>query len=245
MKKRPLIFIILGIIHLLEPLSKILYLKIETGFSFSKVLENILAIEGLRTNFEFWFLFPIAGIALLTIKKWSYPVFVAVQFYSLISHLSYEEYTWPYVSEVPILSSLILLIFNIGMIVYFALPSVRRPFLDKTIRWWETYKRYAVNIPCEFIALKNSSSFKGEILNISKSGVFATCNNNEVHINDELKVRFHFYNLNFSLKAIIVSKHSYTDKTGWGIQFEFNDWREKFNLSRLINILKLAYKNPY
>lgn len=244
MKKRPLLFIILGILHLLEPLIKILYLKIITGFPFAKVMNNVLAIDGFRNLFEFWLLFPIGGLALLFVKNWSYLVFVAVQIYSIMTHLTYEEFTWPYVSETPFLSSMILMVVNVIMIVYFAFPSVRRPFLDKRVRWWETKKRYAVKIPCQVTGNSIPGFENAEILNISKTGLFLK-GLEGFNLNETINIKFSFYNLHFTINGVIRSRHKYDSTEGCGVEFVYEDWKEKFSMARLIRILKLAHKNPY
>jgi uncharacterized membrane protein len=141
MKHKPLIFILIAAFHIIEPLIKVAYFKITTPFSTSTIISNIAQISTAREIFEFWFLFPLAGLALMGVKKWSYPVFVGAQIYSIYSHLTYEQYTWPYVSQVPFVSSLVLLFINTMVIIYFALPDVRKPFFDRSVRWWETRTR--------------------------------------------------------------------------------------------------------
>ena len=110
--KKPLVFIILGILHILEPIFKIIYFKATTDFSFDAVLSNVWAIEGLKNIFEFWFLFPLGGLALLNINRWTYLLFFSVQIYSIYSSLTYEPFTWPYVNATPHFFSLTMLIFN-------------------------------------------------------------------------------------------------------------------------------------
>ena len=76
MKNRPLLFILLALLHIFEPAIKIFYFKYVTGFDWVSIVENIFAIDNFKAIFEFWFLFPLAGICLLGVKKWHYPVFV-------------------------------------------------------------------------------------------------------------------------------------------------------------------------
>ncbi len=239
MKKKPLIIIILGIIHILEPLTKILFLKISTGFSFEVVLDNVFAINGIRSFFEFWMLFPIGGIALLSVKNWSYPVFVAVQIYSLIAHLTYEEYTWPYVQETPILSSIVLVIFNIGMIIYFLIPQTRKPFLDKGVRWWESKQRFAVKIPCKVEGVYTNLNESSQILNISLTGAFIK-GLKHINVNDEILLKFDHFDIPFTVKAVVKSYHEFGGEAGWGIEFVYNDWKERFRLNKLLKMLKIS-----
>lgn len=241
MKKKPLAIIILGIIHLLEPLSKILVLKFSTGFSFEVVFDNVFAISGIRSFFEFWLLFPIAGVALLSVKNWSYPVFVAVQIYSIATHLTYEEYTWPYVQETPIASSMFLVVFNILMIIYFIIPKTRQPFLDKRIRWWESKQRFAVRIPCAVEGVYTNLSEVTEVLNISLTGAFLK-GLKGINVNDEVNLTFNYYDIDYEVKAIVKSFHEFSGESGWGVEFIFPDWKERFKMNKLMRILKISKK---
>ncbi|MFT6604741.1 MAG: hypothetical protein ACJARO_002265, partial [Bacteriovoracaceae bacterium] len=42
MKKKPFIFIALGLLHIVEPMFKMLYFKLHTGFDWAVVATNIL-----------------------------------------------------------------------------------------------------------------------------------------------------------------------------------------------------------
>lgn len=239
MKKKPILIIILGIIHLLEPLSKILFLKFSTGFSFDVVMDNVLSISGIRNIFEFWFLFPVGGVALLSVKNWSYPVFVAVQIYSIFTHLTYEEYSWPYVQETPMASSLGLVAFNVAMIMYLLIPKTRQPFLDSRIRWWESKQRFAVKIKCFAEGIYTDLKERSEILNISLTGAFVKGMKN-VNINDEVILKFDYFDLAFSVNAIVKSYHQYEGEVGWGVEFRFTNWRERLKFNKLMRILKIS-----
>ena len=52
MKNRPLSIVILSIAHIIEPLFKLIYLKLFTGFSLYKIVINVLAIDDLKAIFE-------------------------------------------------------------------------------------------------------------------------------------------------------------------------------------------------
>ena len=244
MKKRPFLFVVLGIIHLLEPLSKILYFKYDTGFSFATIMSNIANIEGFKNLFEFWILFPLGGIALLLVKRWSYALFVGVQVYSLYSHILYQEFTWPYVSKTPFYSSMILIVFNLGMVFYFALPSVRRPFFDRRMRWWETKPRYGTEIPCKVHITAHDVEHDSTILNISETGAFVEYSEG-IKVWDKVKVTFHYYDEEFSVTGSIVNRHIVNGIDGFGIQFHFDSMKKRFLMRRFIRKLKNSFKNSY
>ena len=118
MKNRPFIFILIAFFHIIEPLIKLAYFKAITPFSLGTIISNISQIHSFKEVIEFWFLFPLGGLALLGVKRWSYPIFVGVQLYNIYGHMTYEKYTWPYVSEVPFASGIILLFINSLIIIY-------------------------------------------------------------------------------------------------------------------------------
>ena len=245
MKNRPLLFILLGIIHILEPAFKILYFKASTGFPIGDIVENITHVSGVRAIFEFWFLFPIAGIALLGVKKWGYPVFVSVQAYSIFSHLNYESYTWPYVSSTPQWPSLAILSCNIAMILYFLLPEIRKPFFDKEMRWWEHRERYSLRIPCSFSSIRINTLQDAEILNISHSGAFVAFDINSANVGDALTINLSFMDENISITANVVSKHTFEEAEGFGVMFDYETIWEQMHMNRIIKKVAKANKKHY
>jgi hypothetical protein len=238
MKNRPLVILVIGLLHLLEPFSKVFYLKVASDFTFVEVIQNILAIEDPMKIFEFWFLFPIGGIALLSVRKWSLPVFFSVQFYSIYSHLLYEKFTWPYVSETPLYSSMFLLLFNIGIMIYFLLPEVRRPFFDHKLRWWEPKLRFNIDIPCALFLKETLDSKQCRIVNISQTGAFI-CTEWNLNTDQLITLRFQYMNLYFSLDGRVVNVHSLSGATGFGVKFDYKSIWQNFRMQRLLFALRL------
>ena len=68
MQKRPILLVILAVLHLLEPLSKILVFKTSTGLDWGIVFSNLFYMSDIKTIIDFWFLFPIGGLALFGVK---------------------------------------------------------------------------------------------------------------------------------------------------------------------------------
>ena len=245
MKNKPLLFIILGIIHLVEPIFKLLYFKATTHFPMHLIIENISQMSGAREVFEFWFLFPIGGIALLGIKKWSYSIFVSVQAYSIFTHLNYESYTWPYVSSTPQWPSLVILACNLAMILYFLLPEIRKPFFDKDMRWWEHRERYTLRVPCSFSSNQNNSLQDAEILNISLSGAFVSMKQNSFNNGDPIVINLSYIEENISLKGRVVSTHSFDTKNGIGVMFEYETIWEQLHMAKVIKKISKASKKHF
>lgn len=241
MKKKPTIFIVLGLLHLIEPLFKVMYFKASTSFEWPIILTNLMALSNPLDVFHFWFLFPVAGIALLSVKKWSHPLFISIQAYSIYIHLTYEKFTWPYVAEAPFLSSLLLLTMNTLLIVYFLTPHVRRPFFDKEIRWWEHHRRYAHPFPCTF-SLNNPNKLEDAyVLNISYSGAFI--NTQEILEDGQvIHLNLSFENVHFSVKAEKVSSHAFGGSMGIGVRFVYSSIWERIKMKRLIKAISKANK---
>ncbi|HAZ14340.1 MAG TPA: hypothetical protein DCY86_16245 [Bdellovibrionales bacterium] len=246
MKKRPLLFVVLGILHLLVPFFNLLVFKLKTDMDWAVVLDNVQNIQGLKNVLDFWFIFPLAGLALLSVKAWAYPIFVGVQIYSLYNHLSYEKFTWPYVSERPFVGPLILMAVNLAIIIYFALPHVRRPFFDRRMRWWEARPRFGSEIPC-FVsllmpALDNSGVLKTKILNISESGAFMEMRPG-ISINCDMRANFEGFGSKFSLTARVINHHVVNGVEGIGVQFIFTSGDERRALRKFIKKLSATFQN--
>ncbi|HLE11065.1 MAG: hypothetical protein A2504_01795 [Bdellovibrionales bacterium RIFOXYD12_FULL_39_22] len=236
---RPLPLVIIALLHIFEPLSKILYFKASTEFPFSIVFNNILAIDNPKSFFEFWLLFPLAGAALLSVRQWAYIFFLLVQAYAIFLHLTYKAFTWPYISQSPLVSSSLLLAANVLLIIYFLIPAVRRPFFNRRLRWWETAPRFDINIPCT-IARASGQLVDCRLVNLSKTGAFIRPPI-ELSMFESISIKFSFYNLTFALRARVVNKHTVEDFSGYGVKFKFVQFGSKWNMSKLIRALRVLH----
>lgn len=241
MKNRPFLFLLIAFFHLVEPLIKLAYFKATTPFSFGTIISNIAQIHSTKEMIEFWLLFPIAGLALLGVKRWSYPIFVGVQIYNIYGHMTYEKYTWPYVSEIPFASGLILLFINSLIIIYFALPDVRRPFFDKSVRWWETRTRYTQSIPITFHTNNPRDIMDGVIENISETGVFIN-HKNIIDVGSELKINLNYKDHSMTIKGHVVAHHAFKGQRGMGVQFDFENIWEKLYIRKIVRDVKREVK---
>jgi hypothetical protein len=244
MNSRPRLFVWLALAHFFEPLFKVLWMKIDTQFSWALVINNLMQMEGIKNWFEFWFLFPLGAVALLSVRSWSYFVFMGVQLYSIYSIAFYEKFTWPYVAERPFLFTWLLVIFNAAIVLYFALPNIRRPFFDRRLRWWQARQRYGAEIACEVDIMGPLGSITTKILNISQSGAFLELKEGMV-IGRPIKLTFHWYNETFSLNGMIVNRHVYNGIEGLGVAFHFATLKEQWHMRRFIYKLSRTFKNSY
>lgn len=217
MNHKPWPLLILAFIHLIEPLSKIAFYSFFFTLSpysvVSQVIENSTALQ----LFEFFLLFPIAGLAILAVKKWSLYVFALVQIWVLTINIPYliELYQtnqlWLFASFASFT------VLNISIVSYLLVPAVRIAYLDPRVRWWESKSRYNVNIDCVI-----ANKIVGTIKNISESGAFIKSNNALVtSSNVPLDFQFSSPSINFHLKTnvLILHKFNVNNTEGYGARF--------------------------
>ncbi len=171
-QKRSIPFYILGTLLLIEPLIKVIFLKIDTGFSFGKVFEVVTSIDDPLKFIEFWVLFPMAGLALLKPAAISLFVFATVQLYSVYSYVNYEKFTWPFVQENPHISSALLLCLNLGILAFFLIPENRKPYIFKAKELFRKNKR--INCLLRATAKFDGGHLEVEVLNLSETGLMAS-----------------------------------------------------------------------
>jgi hypothetical protein len=239
MKQKPLLFTILSILCLIEPLIKLFYFKALTHFDFSVIFANLMARTSFMEIFDFWLVFPLAGVALLKIRKWSYFIFLALLAYVIYSFVTYEAYTWPYNSETPFFYNQVVVVMAVVIFVSFLIPQVRRPFFDKRIRWWEPKTRYIVNIPCR-VQGKNIV-FPSEIMDISKTGAFLR-ESSYFNIGDELNIEFKYLGMNFNLPVQVMGQHVSRGQAGFGVRFLFISLRQNLTIAKFISSLKGSHQ---
>src|SRR5690348_14093639 len=119
MKQKPLLFKILMILCLIEPLIKIFYFRAQTHFAFSVIFENLLARTSPAEIFDFWLVFPLAGLSLLKIRKWSYFIFLSLLAYVVYTFVTYESYTWPYNSATPFFYNQVIVVMAVIIFISF------------------------------------------------------------------------------------------------------------------------------
>ncbi|MBD64172.1 MAG: hypothetical protein CME62_03135 [Halobacteriovoraceae bacterium] len=234
-QNRTLPFYILGTLLIIEPLIKILYLKLDTGFEYSTVMDVVMSIEGIINNLEFWLLFPVAGFALFIASAYSLFIFTGVYVYSIISFLNYEQYTWPYVQDTPHVSNYLLLFFNTLLFIYFLIPENRRPFVTRTKNLFRRAKRLSVN---EIAELMTDSTHKNydevNIINISKSGALIA---SKSQLSPEASYSLKLWG---KLVQCEVIREIASDAKGhhFGVRFHFASPEDKNSFEEKINNIK-------
>jgi hypothetical protein len=239
MKNKPLIFTMISILCMIEPIFKILYFKAVTQFDFMVIMTNLVARDSFREVFDFWLVFPIAGLLLFKLRKWSYFAFMTLLAYIIYNVLTYEKYTWPYNSDSPFMYHYMVIIMAVMVFMAFLLPGVWEPFFDRRIRWWEPKVRYPVGINC---SLSNDNLiFPSEIINISLTGAFLK-DSSYFKVGDKLDLNFNFLGKEINFPVVVIHKHSIYGRHGYGVQFSFKSFKQNVIAARIINVLKQSTK---
>jgi hypothetical protein len=233
---KPLSFYILATLLFSEPIIKSIYLKMITGFTWEVLARTIFSIDGVFSNFEFWGLFPLAGIALISVRSWSFVIFMGVQLYSIYSHLFYEKFSWPYVAENPQVSSVLLLAVNVSIICYFMTPKNLRTYWSKTSSLWRNTSRFATKIPTNFD--NDEANLNTIITNISESGAYFTSHQN-LPVGHSISLQLNIDGKLKNISAIIrrTQNTAHDEYFGYGVEFSFQDTEEKEHIRRYVETL--------
>lgn len=235
MKNKPLIFTVLSVLCFIEPLIKVLYFKATTQFDFVVIIANLMAKNSFMDVVDFWLIFPIAGMLIWKLRKWTYFAFMAVLAYINYNIFTYEKYTWPYNSETPFMYNYVVAMLSVAVFIYFLFPKTREPFFDRRVRWWEPKTRYNVHLSCK---LQGSNlTFPSQILNISQTGAFVQ-ESKYMKVGDHLVMEFNFLGETISVPVEVVNKHAVQDVVGYGLKFNFKTLRQSAKMAKVIKILK-------
>lgn len=235
MKNKPLIYRILSVFFLVEPLIKILYFKAVTQFDFSQIFANLLSRHSVREIFDFWLVFPIAGLMLVRVRKWSYFGFLGLLAYLFFSIMTYERFTWPYNSSSPLVYHYVVVFFSIAIFTYFLIPQVREPFFNRKVRWWETKPRYKASIPGK-VTGKNVT-FETQILDMSVTGAFLR-DSDYLVLGETFTLECEYQDISFSAPVEVVSKHMVNKQIGYGVHFKPRSILQKLRIYNLVQRLK-------
>ncbi len=216
MKNKPFIFSVLSLLCLVEPMIKVLYFKAATDFDFLVILSNLLARNTFREVMDFWLVFPIAGLLIMKLRRFTYFAFMGVLLYIVHNIVTYEKYTWPYNSDEPFIYNKIVAFIAMGVFVYFLSPKARQPFFDRRVRWWEPKTRYTVNLNCK---LDNGHlCFPSSIMNLSQTGAFISYSP-YIKVGDKIQIEFNFLSNVISIPMEIMNEHDILGQKGYGVRF--------------------------
>jgi hypothetical protein len=242
-KSKPLIYKIIPVLFIAEPILKILAFKMNTGFSWETIIYNIGSRSNPEDIFEFWLMFPLAGIIILKINKWTYYLFNLTLLYIIYRLMTFQEMDWPYYSKNPFLYNYVVVLVSIGVITMTQFPFLRTLFFNPRLRWWETEKRYHTDIMANIFF--GEKVVEGIIENISLSGAYIRVNRNDyplVENENEEKLVFFLENDEFNIKAKISRSEELENGLGLGCKFLNLGIIQKMKLFTKIKKLKSYYR---
>lgn len=165
MKKRPWPIVLLAWCQILAPISNVLFSAWLFKMTPKEYLSAMFYNESLLEIADFFLTLPLAGLAIYSVKKWSYPFFMAIMAWTVY----YNFDTWKHsqgVISLPILLAAYAL--NLGITGYFLIPAVRAAYFNPRLRWWESKPRYYINFAGEIEGKFGKKDCT--IVNISEGG---------------------------------------------------------------------------
>lgn len=233
MKTKPIFFSSITLFCLFEPVAKLVYFKTTTHFPWETILSNLMSRDTMADVFNFWLIFPLAGLTLLKIRSWSYVLFLSLMSYNVYSLVSYEAYTWPYNEVRPHVYNLALTLCCLGIIIAFMFPRVRKPFFDRRSRWWEPQKRHNIFLESE---LKNNyDTMTAVVSNISATGAYLL-NAEDLWIGEHLLINFRIMDELFTTEVVVVRKVSDISVNGYGVKFLNMSFQNKRRLAEALKV---------
>lgn len=232
MKTKPILFSSITLFCLFEPVAKLVYFKTTTHFPWETILSNLMSRDTMLDVFNFWLIFPLAGLTLLKIRAWSYVLFLSLMVYNVYSLVSYEAYTWPYNEVRPHIYNLALTLCCLGIIIAFIFPKIRKPFFDRRSRWWEPQKRHDIFLESE---LKTSfDTMTSVVSNISSTGAYLL-NVEDLKIGEHLLINFRILDEVFTTEVVVVRKVSDVSVNGYGVKFLNMSFQSRRRLVEALN----------
>ncbi|MDH5680644.1 MAG: PilZ domain-containing protein [Spirochaetota bacterium] len=233
MKKKPLLIIVLSVIYILAPVLNLAF--------FSYMASGSLSIDSMTRYFNglpstlhkvnFALMFPLGGIAIYAVRKWSYPVFFVVTAWAIFGNL---ETMYATASTSVMVLMVAASLANFVGVGYILIPEVRKVYMDPALRWWETRPRYMVEIPSN----NGNGTELGVIQDISEGGVFLIpASGKNMSIGDVLSMSFSFGGYNVKLKGEVVY-HNPAYLKGYGIRFVDVPQDEKKSIKQLVKTVK-------
>ncbi|MCB9062964.1 MAG: PilZ domain-containing protein [Halobacteriovoraceae bacterium] len=241
MKVRPWEIVVLGFLHLLEPIFRLFLYSFFFNSPVREYLLGLIYSKYAIINVLGLFLFPMAGISILMFQRWSLFIFLLIEFIVAAINFSFLSNLLLSGDYVLLLTCIALFALNIFVVTYFLFPSVRKIYDEDDIQWWKQKARYKSLIDCDlvnlnFLGTDKLINLKGKVTNISESGIFIQTEGS-FEKNHLARVRFIFDEKIFDLDAHVVYIDS--ERNGIGAKF-VNLTKEKINdLKYLIEALSL------
>ena len=215
MRIRPWPLVILALLYWLEPFFSAALNAHLSQAGYWHYLVTSFHQETAWSLLEQYGLYPLAGIAIFAMKAWSYPIFMAVTIFGVVREFEAWRSMPHFMTVAEFLSFTFL---NFGLVTYFLIPSVRKVYFNRHLRWWEAKRRYAIHVPAELQTPgRPAEKVKCIITNISEGGVFIKCAKN-FESEGTLLLHFSLMGRKIVMDTCIVHRGT-TGIRGYGLQF--------------------------
>jgi hypothetical protein len=221
MKTKPWPLMMLALINFLCPIGNVLLSAKLEHISVLQYLHEGQLMDLLTILIAPW----IGAFAVFSVKKWSYPVFLAVMTYQA-GNLFYQAHVYPDILNTKLVFLLSML--NLALVSYFLSPRVRIVYYDQRLKWWESSPRYDVTIEC-LIGGKQGQGCKAQVLNISLGGVFLKCSK-ELKVGADIELALEAAHDSVSM----IGKVLYSRNGGYGVQFT----HDKVRMGQIKTLIK-------
>jgi hypothetical protein len=228
MEYRPWPLVLLAVFHLSEPLAKVSFYSLFYGYNFLDIISYEVRNNNFLHIFEFFFLFPLAGLALYKVKKWSFPVFIIIEIWVFVANWAYFGHLLATKQYVMLTCLIVFGVLNLLVVGYLLLPAVRIAYTDPRMRWWEAAPRYSIDIPCRV-----NDEFDATILNISRTGAFFALDS-DLTLDKKTPLHFEHSGESFSCKGKVVHRFALSGRNGYGYEFGKLDSSSRKTLRSLL-----------
>jgi len=231
MERRPIQIVFLALIQLLTPFWNIMINSFHYNQSPMRLISAILSHPQWYYHLDFFLVGPISAIAIFSVKKWSYPVFLSCTFWTAIANFI----VWRNNPQaVQFTTILFLWLGNGALVTYFLLPQVRLAYFDPKVRWWEAKPRYEAKVQ---VFRRGSNSMLGLTLNFAEGGILLETSE-RLDINQTIPMKLTFGNTSFDGEGRVVWQTN-PSLQRYGIQF-LHTAESKKNAKQLAKYLDIS-----
>jgi len=249
-KVRPWSLLILAWLHFLGPIGNILLSSLIQHVSPFKYFSALVASESLLGLVEDFALIPLAGWAIYSCRKWSYPVFLGVAAVTVFSNVR----QWSQSPEIfPVSLLFVTVVLDAILVGYFLIPEVRRTYFDPKVRWWDNQTRYAVRfaVGVDYEEAGTPKHFTGKVHDLSEGGVFVSIDA-EVPVSATVCLFFKEEVPPITVSGTIVYRRN-SGVAGYGIKFLhtpesakiFRLWVKRLEKAKTAKTMQVDLKNDF
>lgn len=237
-KAKPGAITFLALLQILSPIGNIWFGALLSNSHFFAYLKLLRTYDPYFIWSYLWIPL-IAAIAIYSTKILSLPVF----FGTLIWHFSRVQLSTVvgaslFIKLVPFIAIAI----NFFLFLYFCFPQVRKVYLDRRARWWESTPRYLVNLDCSLVNKDGIEPVQTQMTFFSIFGVFLVlpeASLSSLNLGDVRNINFKFKNSTFSAEAKAVNRLA-TSQNQIGFTFINLTILQKLQLWYFSNVLEYS-----